>query len=289
VVFGGGAPRVVDLSARAPMLRPAPSDASAWRTVGTLQDRRIDELSGVVASRRQPGVLWVHNDSGDTARVFAIGLDGATRAEVQVDGACAIDWEDIALGADGRVYVADTGDNRAARGHVSLYRFAEPQVERLRGAELSVAAERVDVRYSDGASHDVEAMLVDPRSGDVVLVTKEQASATARVFVVTQAQFASGRATAQLAGEVVTGPRIVAGDVRIDGGEIVLRTYLGAWRFDRQPGETLAQALGRGGQRFGVPDRAESIAYLPGDRSLVTIPEGKGATISRLDPATMGW
>lgn len=271
------------------MPRPVPTSAGAWRAVGTLQDERIDELSGVVASRRQPGVLWVHNDSGDRARVFAIGLDGATRAEVRVEGASAFDWEDIALGGDGNLYVADTGDNVRIRRHVTLYRFPEPAVAGLGGAQLQARAERVDVRYSDGASHDVEAMLVDPRTGDVVLVTKEQSSATSSIFVVTQAQFASGQAVAQLAGEVVTGPRVVGGDVRADGSEIVLRTYLGAWRFDRPAGETLVQALARGGTRFDVPDRAEAIAYLPGDRSLVTIPEGKGATISRLDPATMGW
>ncbi|RYG42513.1 hypothetical protein EON79_18735, partial [bacterium] len=36
----------------------------------------IDEGSGIVASRRYPGVFWTHNDSGDAARFFAIKADG---------------------------------------------------------------------------------------------------------------------------------------------------------------------------------------------------------------------
>jgi hypothetical protein len=298
VGFDGGALRVVDLSTRgfeslrAPSRVPLRAHASAWRVVGELQDERIDELSGVVASRRQPGVLWVHNDSGDGPRVFAIGQDGITRAEVQVDGASAFDWEDIALGpgAPGSaggdwVYVADTGDNLHVRGQVSIYRFPEPDVAALRGSELRARAQKIDVRYGDGATHDVEAMLVDPVSGDVVLVSKEPSSEVARLFRVTQAQLATGRAVAELVGEVRTGEKVVAGDVRVDGGEIVLRTYKGAWRFDRQAGESLQAALARGGERFEVADKAEAIAYLPGGTSLVTIPEGRGARISRLDPA----
>lgn len=31
---------------------------------GHIQDVTLDEVSGIVASRRHPGVLWAHNDSG---------------------------------------------------------------------------------------------------------------------------------------------------------------------------------------------------------------------------------
>jgi hypothetical protein len=296
VGFDGGALRVVDLALRAPgaasgALR-APAIDGAWRVVGALRDERIEECSGVVASRRQPGVLWVHNDSGDSARVFAIGEDGATRAEVQVDGARAFDWEDIALGpgaaggaAGEWVYVADTGDNLHMRGHVTIYRFPEPEVAASRGGTVRVRAEHVDVRYADGGHHDVEAMLVDPVSGDILLVTKEQTSSVARLFRVTQAQAATGRAVAELVGEVTTGARVVGGDVRADGAEIVLRTYGGAWRFERRVGETLQSALARAGERFDVPDRGEAIAYVAGGAGFVSIPEGRGATISRFDRA----
>ncbi len=36
----------------------------------------IDESSGLSASRAHRGVLYTHNDSGDSARVFAVREDG---------------------------------------------------------------------------------------------------------------------------------------------------------------------------------------------------------------------
>ena len=40
----------------------------------------------------------MHNDSGDTARVFAIDRAGTTRAILSLPGVSAIDIEDIAIG-----------------------------------------------------------------------------------------------------------------------------------------------------------------------------------------------
>jgi hypothetical protein len=295
VEFDGAALRVGEPSPRVVGTLSVPSRGSGWRVIGALKDERIDECSGVVASQRQPGVWWVHNDSGDSARVFAIGQDGVTRATIRIDGASALDWEDIALGpgpaggASGDwVYVADTGDNKLARPSVAIYRFAEPNVAAAGGGEVGVRAERIDVRYPDGKSHDVEAMLVDPVSGDVVLVAKEPKLSVARVFRLTQAQLATGRAVAELVGEVATGPRVVGGDVRADGGEIVLRTYTGMWRFPRRAGEPLHAALMRAAGRIDAPDLSEAIAYLPGGHSIVSIPEGRGASISRFDVSGLG-
>ena len=36
----------------------------------------INEMSGMVKSRKAPDRYWVHNDSGDTARIFAITSEG---------------------------------------------------------------------------------------------------------------------------------------------------------------------------------------------------------------------
>ena len=42
------------------------------RAAGAVQSDLITEASGIVAGRRSPGVLWVHNDSGDAPRIYAI-------------------------------------------------------------------------------------------------------------------------------------------------------------------------------------------------------------------------
>ena len=67
-------------------------------TPGTVASAAVDELSGISASRRTDGVWWVHNDSGDSARVFAVGTDGRDLGEFDLAGTAAVDWEDIAVG-----------------------------------------------------------------------------------------------------------------------------------------------------------------------------------------------
>ena len=46
------------------------------RKVGTIQSDFIQEASGIVASRKNDSVLWVHNDSGNSAKVYAISHEG---------------------------------------------------------------------------------------------------------------------------------------------------------------------------------------------------------------------
>ncbi len=83
----------------------------------------MGESSGLVVSKKNPNTIWVNNDSGDTARLFAISTTGALRGIYALDGATAFDWEDIAMGPGPKknvpyLYVGDTGDNAAgARRH----------------------------------------------------------------------------------------------------------------------------------------------------------------------------
>jgi len=87
--------------------------AGSGTTLGTVANPAIDELSGLVQSTAHPGVLWANNDSGDSARVFAVGSDGADLGTVMVSGATATDWEDLALGpgpgGGDHLYVGDLG------------------------------------------------------------------------------------------------------------------------------------------------------------------------------------
>src|SRR5262245_57051971 len=61
-----------------PSTAPAtlPSTQPAFEIVGRLDAREISESSGIVESRRYPGVYWTHNDSGNGAEIFAITREG---------------------------------------------------------------------------------------------------------------------------------------------------------------------------------------------------------------------
>jgi hypothetical protein len=120
---------------------------------------RLPEASGVAASRRTPGVLWAHNDSGEPL-VFALNEQGAVTGRVRVTGARVEDWEDIAVGpcAQGScLYIADVGDNSGNRDHVTVYRVPEPSPQ----DSSTAPAEVFRARYAGGA-YDAEALFVTP-------------------------------------------------------------------------------------------------------------------------------
>jgi hypothetical protein len=138
------------------------------RTIG---DPAIAELSGLAASRLHPGVLYGVNDSRNTAEVFAIAADGTTAARLTVLGAVNTDWEALAPGWDAGgapvLWIGDIGDNGRLRDGIRLLRIAEPTAL----ADAVVPSEVFDLVYPDGP-HNAETLLVDPRDGTVLIVTK---------------------------------------------------------------------------------------------------------------------
>ena len=128
----------------------------------------LPEASGLTASRRTPGVLWAHNDSGDPF-VFALSAAGGVKSRVYVTGAQVWDWEDISVGPCPKgtcLYIADIGDNDRRRRTVTIYRTPEPAP----GAAQTENVEVLHATYPDGA-HDAEALIVLP-SGEMLIVTK---------------------------------------------------------------------------------------------------------------------
>jgi hypothetical protein len=130
---------------------------------------QVPEASGLAVSRRSPGVLWSHNDSGNAAVLFAFDTAGAMIGSVLVPIRTR-DWEDISAapcGSDDCLYLADIGDNRGARQRVQIYRLPEPAP----GDAKTAPAEVFNARYTDGP-HDAEAMFIV--GADLFIVTKDR-------------------------------------------------------------------------------------------------------------------
>jgi len=142
------------------------------RNNGLVPDPLV-ELSGLAASRSQPGVFFAHNDSGDSARFFSITQTGQLSETYTLSGATAVDWEDIALGPCPRgtcVFIGDIGDNLRVRNNYAIYSVVEPIV----GTGNRVLQwERYGYEYPGGAKHNSESLFVHPFTGRVYLVTKE--------------------------------------------------------------------------------------------------------------------
>ena len=88
---------------------------------GRLSSPILNEVSGVAVSQLHPGILYVHNDSGDSSRFFAINPEGKLITtyyfKAKLNGfAGVLDCEDIAVSAgpdkgQSYIYLADIGDN----------------------------------------------------------------------------------------------------------------------------------------------------------------------------------
>lgn len=212
-----------------------PVVAAAPVQIATLADRAVRESSGVVASRRDAGIFWTHNDSGDGPLVYAFDREGRARGTWRVAGAQARDWEDIAAGPGPErgqtyLYAGDIGDNGREREFIVVYRFAEPQVapysaDAARPQETA-PAEAIRLKYPDGA-RNAEALLVHPRTGDLYVVTK--AAQSAGVYKLA-APFAAGEVhtlahVASLRGPDFFGALVTGGDISPDGTRVALCDY----------------------------------------------------------------
>ena len=148
---------------------PAPHCRSAEPLVRIAE---LPEASGVAVSRRTPGRLWAHNDSGEPVLV-ALDARGSVTGRVRLSGARIEDWEAIAVGAcpsGSCIYIADIGDNDAKRKRVTIHRIAEPSSE-----NSAVVKDTFHATYPDGA-HDAETLLVAP-DGRLFIVTKGETGA----------------------------------------------------------------------------------------------------------------
>ncbi len=259
----------------------------APRAAGVMANPAIVEASGLVASAVHDGVFYVHNDSGDSARFFAVGAMGEDLGTFDVSGASAIDWEDIALGpcSDPQkscVYLGDIGDNGVKRSSVTIYRVIEPDT--LAAGNHTVSAESFTFTYDDGP-HNAETLLVHPKTGVVTIVTK--AGGGSATYELPMPLTTSGMVARHVADVPIdeTLPLVTGGDVSHDGTGVLLRTYEALYYFTLADGASVAAALGA--KPCSVPvateKQGEAVAWLRSGKGWVTTSEGVDQALHVVD------
>ncbi len=235
--------------------------------LATLQNSQITESSGIAASRRKQGVFWTHNDSGDSARVFAFDEQGRDLATVRVDGADAQDWEDMAsFSRDGKHFLilADIGDNLTRRNDCRLYLIEEPNLQ----DEAVRPVQTIRFRYADGA-HNCESVAVDPTKNLILLATKLLGPGSNVYELSVPATQSPDVLTAKRIATIAV-PISTAMDISSDGRHAVVLTYGNAYEFARSKDESWTEAFSRPGREIVMPSRVqgESICYGHDGRSL---------------------
>jgi len=232
--------------------------------LGKVDSKKVDEASGIAASHRNPGVYYIHNDSGSSARFFAVDETGRELGRYRLQNAAAKDWEDIAVGnAHGNVgtyiYVGDIGDNRKHREWITVYRLPEPDISlsplRLQPTSangskkphLLTNSVALRMRYPGGLVYNSEALLLDPASSDLYLITKS-AWKPSKLFRYPAPHKPGEIVTLEEVGSVEVGKPgkqslITGGDISLVRNQIVLRTYSQVHVWRRKNGQSVAQTL----------------------------------------------
>jgi len=208
----------------------------------------LKEASGLAFSRKNQGFVWTLQDKGNTNSLFLLDANtGETVAEYSIKGTKNRDWEDIEISIGPEpgktyLYIGDTGDNNLDYEDYTIYRIEEPKFEenhRDKTIEPETALDKIVFEYP-AKSHDVEALLVDPKSGDILLVTKRDFFSL--LFTLPHPQKTDGLNIAVLTG---TFPfRIAtAGTVSEDGNEVLIKTYDKIFYWNRSSDQSLSDLL----------------------------------------------
>ena len=95
--------------------------------IARIQSQELNETSGMVVT---DSVIWLHNDSGDSATIYAISKEGTYLGKADIKDAYAKDWEEMtSFSKDGKQYlvIGDIGDNHERKEKVELYVLPQPE------------------------------------------------------------------------------------------------------------------------------------------------------------------
>lgn len=255
---------------------------------GKLKSPLNNETSGIAASSIHPNIFYIHNDSGDSGRFFAITPDGTLRGIFNytpkgTPGNGARDCEDIAVGAGpdstkSYVYVADIGDNSAEYPGISIYRIPEPKLPEIGDSTVHTYRHTLNLKYPDGP-HDAETLMIDPVEKLFYIVTKRHKS----VAVYTAPLIFHNNDTVTLTKRTEIHFRgfqpfkwIVSGDISKDGTQVVLKSYSRIYYWKRNGNEPIWQTLQRKPQQPAYEQErlGEAIGFAANGRSYYTVSEG---------------
>lgn len=260
----------------------AAQPAPPVRSLCTPPQPELAELSGLAAD----GQRWFAvSDGGQRLEVFVLEPDSCTIEDVITADVNPYDVEDLALAADGTLWLADIGDNDRDRQTIALHRLTP-------GGDSTLFR----LVYPD-RPHDAEALLLDG-TGVPHIVTKDMLGA-AGVYRPESPLRAPGPGSLLRVGSVRLGPTdstggpvgdagstlVTGAAMSGDGGVLALRTYTDAYLYPA--GDTgIAGALSRPPVRVPLPGepQGEAVALAP-DGTLLSGSEG-GAPIRAVPGAT---
>jgi hypothetical protein len=278
--------------------KPADTDLFTQpQVIGKISDPDVIEASGIAASKCQPNVFWIQNDSGNDAYIYAVNASGSNLGTWRVKNAENFDWEDIAefKDASGKcfIYIGEIGDNDLARQVHTIYRIPEPQVTvetlnlRRKNAVETEPAEFVSFTYGD-ANHNAETLMVHPVTGDIYVLSKNR-SGPSGVYKIAP-NFNSGviqkvPKIAELQVPSVPVGLLTGGDISSDGRRVILCDYVDGYELSLASGDSNFDDIWKQQPtriNLGERDTGEAVAYGLDGNTIFATTEGKNAPIIQI-------
>jgi len=264
-------------------------DEKTYDIVGTLPNKQLDEISGIAASGINKDIYYIHNDSGDTSRFFAIHPDGKLKTTIYFkgdpkEGQGVHDCEDIAVGpgpikGKSYVYDGDIGDNFAVRNYITVYRVEE-KTSWIADSTQNVNAEAVPVhfRYPDGPK-DAETLMIDPIEKLIYIISKRKDTVgvytSPLIYKPNDTLVLTKRCKLFFPG-IKPFKWITAGDISKDGQQILVKDYVKVYYWKRQHNEPVWQTLQRPPRLlpYKMEKQGEAIGFTPDGKGYYTTSEG---------------
>ncbi|MBO3699967.1 hypothetical protein [Roseivirga sp. E12] len=249
------------------------------QSLGGIQITDLNEASGLASSRSNPIYIWSHNDSGGAPQLYLMTQAGADSGRFVLDGAQNIDWEDMAIGSGPTagqpyLYAADIGDNRAVRDNYTIYRVPEPDltVADIPATSTLSGVEAINFVYDDGNARDAEAIMVDPNTSDIYVVSKREASVI--LYILPFPQNTAQLDTADRL-RVLPFTMVTAADISPNGNEVLIKNYLNVYHWSKSGTESISDLLGTAPSRllYTVEPQGESIAWHSSSSTYFTLSE----------------
>lgn len=231
---------------RGPVLLPSMKPIKLIPT-GRLGSGARKEVSGIVASRRQPDLFWTIGDAGNAPRIYPIHRNGklywgdrSKRGKgLKLDGAVNRDWEDIAIDSDGHVIVGDIGNNEGGYDEFVLYYIEEqePQVDRVtptKKLRFRYPAVEELGRTSREVRHDAESLFTIGNT--VYVATKHETGRFTELYRLDEHDPENINTLTYVERFDLRDPAVAA-DASTDGRRLVIATGKSLWLFHIEDSE----------------------------------------------------
>lgn len=202
----------------------------------------LEEVSGneIIKGSKD---IWMHNDSGDSPRLYSVNSKGKVIKKIYLD-ANNEDWEDITSDQKGNLYIGDFGNNYNKRKNLEILKVPHSSLT----SEDEIDVERIKFSFEDQHKfppkkkdlyYDCEAFFYFNDS--LYLFTKSRVEKKYGKTKVYKIPAQKGKHKAKLIGSYNFGNKmgcwVTGADIRNDGKQIAILTQKNIWLFSNFKGD----------------------------------------------------